>query len=214
MVLNTRAILGSTSTDENHTVLLNIVTYTLLAQSPIELTIDTRKNPTFTGNIRRHYLPTAQSYSCSLPLTGVGLLGLRDTRLQADALHLRSTDERGGARAARSLRYTASATDLVVGCLAEGRGGEMTGDRACACASCCCDGGGCAEDGLKPGDGWPRECRDGCERRPLDQGAQGAEGEGGYEWRHCGGGVCMDEIDRSLRLLYRGVDTENGIISR
>jgi hypothetical protein len=26
--------------------------------------------------------------------------------------------------------------------------------------------------------------------------------------------VCMDEIDRSLRLLYRGVDTENGIISR
>lgn len=168
MVFNTRAILGSTSTDENHTVLLNIVAYTLLAKSPIELTIDTRKNPTFTGNISRHYLPAAQPYSCSLPLTRVGLLGLRDTRLQADALHLGSTDERGRSRATRSLRYSASATNLVIGRLAEGGGGEMTGDRACACGTCCCcDGGGCAEDGLKSGDCWPRDCRDGCERRPL-----------------------------------------------
>lgn len=97
MVLNTGTILGSTSTDENHTVLLNIVTYTpqpLLAQSPITMTIDTREGPTFTRNIRRHYLPTAQPYSCSLPLTGVGLLGLRNTRLQADTLHLGSTNKR------------------------------------------------------------------------------------------------------------------------
>lgn len=182
MVLHTRAIGRTTTPDKNDTVLLDIMTYyipTSLASyfTPTNSRQNNGENPTFTRNIRRHHLPTAQPDSRRLPLAGIGLLRLRDTRLETHALHLGSADQRGGPRAARALRLAAAAPHLVVGCLAEGGGGEMAGERAPGAEAGCCDGGGCAEDGLEAAGGGLGEGRDGGERGPLHEGAQGAESE-------------------------------------
>jgi hypothetical protein len=83
----------------------------------------TRKH-TFTRNISRNNLPTAQPHPRNLPLARVRLLGLRGTHAQAHALHLRPVDERGRCGFARALLGSAAAQDLVVGCVEGGSGGE------------------------------------------------------------------------------------------
>jgi len=147
---------------------------------------------TFTRNIRRDDPPIAQPHPRRLTLPGVGLLRLRDARLETHALHLRPVDQRGRARLARSLLHPASAPDLVEGRLRARGAGEVS--------FCQRRGGDCGRRGAEDGG----ESRGGgrCGRRGrsedgggdgrigarrlvlLDNAPHAAEQQGGEGWRH------------------------------
>ena len=75
---------------------------------------------TFSRNISRNHPPTTQPNPRRLPLSRIGLLRLRRARLQTHALHLGSIHECWRSLFTSSLRDSAAASDLIVGCL---RGG-------------------------------------------------------------------------------------------
>ena len=194
MVLHTRTILSSSATNKNNTMLLDIVTYpTSSSQSLSQFTWagignakgkKSRREHTLPRNISRNNLPTTQPNSRRLPLPRIRLLGLRNPRFQANTLHLRPVHERRRPRSPRTLRNPAPPAHLVVCCLADGRGVELTteeGGGACCCCfcRCCCQGGGRAEDGLELELGG-RCCRGfGEYGGALDDCPQCAEGKGG-----------------------------------
>lgn len=154
VILHTRTILSSAATNKNHTVLLDIVTYTKSAfHSFLSYLPPTPTKPqgkkkkkihTLTRNVSRNNLATTQPNSRRLPLPRVRLLRLRNTSLQANALHLRPVHQRRRPRSPRALRNSASTTDLVACGLAERGGGELAAEKgggACWCCcwcSCCC----------------------------------------------------------------------------
>lgn len=68
MVSHTGTILGPPTADQNHTVLLDVVS--------------------LAGDVRRHDLAVGQAHLGGLALARVGFLGLGDSHLQAHPLHL------------------------------------------------------------------------------------------------------------------------------
>jgi len=104
VVLHTRTILRSASSDQHHRMLLYVVP--------------------FSRNVCRNDRPTAQSYSSNFPLSRVWLLRLCSSHAQAHAFHLRSVDERRRHRSARFLADSAPSEHLVVSRLNRGRAGE------------------------------------------------------------------------------------------
>lgn len=108
MVLHTRTILRPTTANLHNTVLLNIMT--------------------LTGNNSTDNLAGTQPNSGHLALTRIRLLGLGDTRLDADALEGRVVLQCWGAATARALAAAAAAADLVVGCADDGGAGELAGE--------------------------------------------------------------------------------------
>jgi hypothetical protein len=82
------------------------------------------KNHTFTRNVRRNNLPTAQPDPRNFPLARVWLLGLRRAHAQAHAFHLWPVDERGRCGFACALLRSAAAQDLIVSGIESGCGGE------------------------------------------------------------------------------------------
>ena len=108
MVLNTRTILRSATPNLHHTVLLDIMA--------------------LTRNNRTNNLARTQPDTSDLALAGIGLLGLHDTRLHADALERGVVLQCRRAAAARALAGTAAAADLVVGCADDGGAGELAGE--------------------------------------------------------------------------------------
>lgn len=81
----------------------------------------------FTGDISPHQPSVAQSHPGDLAFTGVGLLGLGRSDLDADALHLRAVLQLGRGELAGGLGLAAAAADLVVGGIACGAGAEAAG---------------------------------------------------------------------------------------
>lgn len=138
MILDTRTILRPPTPHLHNTVLLNIMT--------------------LTGDNSTDNLARTQPNTGHLALARIRLLGLGDTRLDADALQRRVVLQCWGAAAARALATAAPAADLVVGCaddggageLAEGGGlgtedgreGEVGGEWVCGCG-CAAEGAGC-----------------------------------------------------------------------
>lgn len=106
MVSHTGTILGTSATDQDDTVLLNVVALTRNVGSD-----DGAGRELDTG---------------SLSLAGVGLLGSHDTNSQAHALERRAVGVGQGGRngVARALALSDTAQHLVQGCGAGGRGAE------------------------------------------------------------------------------------------
>lgn len=104
MVLDSGTILGSTTADEDDTVLLDVVA--------------------FTRNISRNHTSTTQSHSGSLSLSRIRLLRLRNTRLETHALQLRPVVQRRRSSLTRGLRHTTSLSDLIVCSLCARSAGE------------------------------------------------------------------------------------------
>lgn len=154
MILDTRTILGSAAADMDNTVLLDIVTckQTKISKTnsrSLSAKTKTKTGPgnnkrtgkkrshTFTRDNRTNNLPRTQPHTSRLPLTRVGLLGLRDTSLETHALHSWVIRERRRPRAAGALSGADTATYLVeggasnggTGELATGSGGEGEGGR-------------------------------------------------------------------------------------
>jgi len=92
LVLHTRKILGSSSSDQNHTVFLQVVP--------------------FSGDVRHARLARRQLYSSDFPLPRVGLLGSCSEHLRADSFELRRHVEKGRSGFSRS-PCIFSATGLI-----------------------------------------------------------------------------------------------------
>lgn len=108
MVLHTRTILRPTTANLHNTVLLDIMT--------------------LAGDNSANNLARTQPDSGHLALTRIGLLGLGDTRLDADALQRGVVLQCWRAASARALTAAAAAADLVVGCADDGGAGELAGE--------------------------------------------------------------------------------------
>lgn len=106
VILHTRTILGTTTTNLHNTVLLDIVT--------------------LTGDNSCNDLAGTQTNTSSLALTRVRLLGLGNTSLQTHTLQRRVVFQGRGPTAASALTLTAASADLVVGCADNGRAGKLT----------------------------------------------------------------------------------------
>lgn len=90
MVSHTRTILTPTASDQNHRMLLHIMS--------------------LSGDITRHHPPRAQPHSCRFPFCRIGFLGLGKADFEADPFQFRGVDiaERGGDGFPRALSYTAA----------------------------------------------------------------------------------------------------------
>lgn len=126
MILNTRTILSTTTTNLNNTVLLNIVT--------------------LTRNDSSNDLSRTQPHTSNLALARIGLLGLSSTSLQTDTLQRRVILQGWGPTAARALALPTASADLVVGCADDGRTGELAVGGGGQELGCRCRG---SEDGLE-----------------------------------------------------------------
>lgn len=122
-ILHTGTILSTSTTDLDHTMLLDIVA--------------------FTRNISSNNLPRTQPHSCHLPLTRVRLLRLGNTSLKTNTLQPRRTLQRRRSTTTSPLSSSNTATDLVVRSADDRRARELPlrhGSEA---------GSSCAEDGVK-----------------------------------------------------------------
>lgn len=160
LVPHTGTILGTTTTNQDNRVLLHIVAY---AQRMLVVALPCvypSSEHTFTWDVCPHQLSITQPHPSNLALTRVGLLGLRNSDLDADALHLRTVLQLGRGELAGRLRLAAATANLVVGGITGGAGAEAAccggedrrgrGDARCCNGSGPADGGGC-EDGDRPG---------------------------------------------------------------
>lgn len=132
-------ILRPAPPDQHHAVLLHIV--------PLS------------GYVRRDHAPGAQPYPARLAFPGVGLLGLGNADLQADALHRGVVDERRGGLLAERLRLAAFSDDLHECCAWAGGAGEcaVVGEEGFDGRRAAGDGGGGG------GDCWAEEACEKCE---------------------------------------------------
>jgi len=152
MILHTRTILTSPSSNQHHRMLLHIMPY-YLSSAPIQPSPKDLEH-TFTRNICRNNLPTTQPDPSHLPLSRIRLLRLRRAYSYAYTFHLRSVHQRRRGGFARALGDSAAAQDLVVGCLWCGGRGEASGGLA---EGKNCNGGGrgrkCGRGGGKAEEG-------------------------------------------------------------
>lgn len=78
----------------------------------------------FARNIATDDSSTAQPDLCGFSLSGIGLLGFRDTDFEAYAFHLGAAAHSGGFGSASGFGTTNAAADLVEGGMGSGGGGE------------------------------------------------------------------------------------------
>jgi hypothetical protein len=93
-ILHTRTILSTTTTNQNNTVLLDIVAYENNFVLAIPLFQSNCNNLTFTRDISRNNLPGTQAHTSNLPLTRVRLLRLGNTSLKTNTLKPRRSHKR------------------------------------------------------------------------------------------------------------------------